>query len=198
MAQEPGRPFTKYLLSPWGIALVLLAVFALGEGYLSLRDSVVDQALELYQPFAAPAFDLSFAKTIQYDPLTFVGKGAQAGLWKWTPEALVLTDEGQKYFEDSGGKFISRASAGKRRIVRIRTNESTSGGGRRIGFLYEWTEVSPPAAALLNPPPKLKEEYPGIALVQREGSAWKVESLQTQDYDEALKKLQDAASGVLK
>jgi len=194
----PEHPAVKRLLSPWGIVGVILAIFFLGEGYLAWRDRAIEAALENDPLFVTPAFELSFSKNFPYDPLNFTGKGAQAGLWKWSPEELLLTDEGRKYFEESGGRFVSRAPAGKRRIKRIRINAGTESGDRRIEFLYEWTEVSPPAAALLFPPPRQNEEYPAEARLTHEAGAWKVKSLRTLDYDLPLQHLQEAATGVLK
>ena len=173
-SRSPERTIFRRIVSPWCIAAALLVIFAVGEAYLAWRDRCVETALENDPVFTTPALDLTFSSKIAYDPLSFVGHGAQAGLWKWTPEALVLTENGRQFFDNSGGIFISRAVAGKRRIQRIRTNVGTSTGDRRIGFLYQWSEVSPPGAALLSPPPRVKEEYPGEAVMTRETGAWKL------------------------
>ena len=69
---------------------------------------------------------------------------------------------------------------------------------RHIEFLYEWTEVPKPAEWLLSHPPRLAEEYPGEAVMTREGAGWKVKSLRAQDFEEPMAHLQQAASGVLK
>ena len=72
------------------------------------------------------------------------------------------------------------------------------GGDRHIEFLYEWTEVTKPAQWLLSHPPRLTEEYPGEAVMTRDGAGWKVKSLRAQDFEEPMAHLQQAASGVLK
>jgi hypothetical protein len=192
------RPILKRLISPWGIAAVILTVFFLGEAYLAWRDRAVDSALENDPTFSAPAFDLSFSKKIPYDPLAFTGRGAQAGLWRWSQDGLILTDEGRKYFEESGEMFVSHTPAGKRRIKRIRTNTGTRDGDRRVEFIYEWTEVSPPATALLVHPPLLKEDYPGEAVLTHERGYWTVKSLRTLDFEEPMTHLKEIASGVRK
>jgi hypothetical protein len=201
MSQETGvqrSAIRKLLLTPWGIAGLLMAIFFIGQAYLALRDRSVQTALENDPAFAAPALDLTFSKHIAYDPLTFVGKGAQAGFWQWSPDGLVLTDKGRQFFDESGDTFTSRVPAGKRRLKRIRTNTATASGDRQIGFLFEWSEVSPPAAALLSPPPHTNDEYPGEAVMTREGGAWKMKSLRTRDFEEPLERLRMAAAGVLK
>ena len=194
----PERTIFQRILTPWRIAAVLLVIFAVGEAYLAWRDRGVESALENDPVFTTPSLDFAFSSKIAYDPLSFVGRGAQAGLWKWTPEALVLTENGRHFFEASGEMLVSRAVAGKRRIQRIRTNVETGSGDRRIGFLYQWSEVSPPGAALLSPPPRVGEEYPGEAVMTRESGSWKLKSLRTQDFDESLARLKLAASGVRK
>lgn len=192
------RSIAKRIPSPWGIAVVIMAVFFLGEGYLAWRDRGVESALANDSAFVSPPFELSFSRNIPYDPLSFVGRGAQAGLWKWSPNGLLLTDDGRNYFDESGDRFVSRSAAGKRRVKRIRTNNPVGSGDRKIEFLYEWTEVAKPAAWLLSQPPKLAEEYPGEAVMTREGAGWKVKSLRTLDFEQPMAHLQEAASGVLK
>lgn len=192
------RAIFKRILSPWGIAAILMAIFFLGEAYLAWRDRAVEAALANDPAFQSPPFDLSFSKNIPYDPLSFVGRGAQAGLWKWSPNGLLLTDDGRNFFDESGERFVSRSPAGKRRVKRIRTNQPMGSGDRHIEFLYEWTEVTKPAAWLLSHPPRLTEEYPGEAVMTREGAGWKVKSFRAQDFEEPMAHLQEAASGVLK
>src|ERR1035437_2472164 len=100
--EPPSRRFLKPLLSPWGIAAIILGIFLLGEVYLAWRDRAVQATLEVYPPFATPAFDLEFSKHIPYDPLSFVGRGAQAGFWQWSPDGLVLTEQWKNLFEAPG------------------------------------------------------------------------------------------------
>ena len=197
-AGSPKRAIAKHILSPWGIAVILMAIFFLGEAYLAWRDRAVEAALQNDPAFQSPPFELSFSKNIPYDPLSFVGRGAQAGLWKWSPNGLLLEDEGRRFFEESGELFVSHAPAGKRRVKRIRTNQPVGSGDRRIEFLYEWTEVAKPAAWLLSQPPRLGEEYPGEAVMTRDGAGWKVKSLRAQDFEDPMAHLKEQASGVLK
>ena len=189
------RSIRALLVSPWGIAAVLVGAFLLSQGYESWRDRGLQAAIEGYEPFASPTFDLQFSRKLPFDPLSFLGRGVQSGLWQWTPEGLILTDEGRKFFEQSGDQFISHASAGRRKVRRMPSIRSRS-GGREIEFFYEWTEISAPAAALLYPPPRAGEEYLGRATLAQERGAWKVTSIETRDFDETRSHLQDIASGV--
>ena len=194
---DTKRPIKTLLLSPWGIAAVLVGIFLLLQGYLAWRDRGLVAAIEGYEPLAAPAFDLQFSRKLPYDPLLFTGRGAQAGFWKWTPAGLVLTEEGQEFFEQSGDQFIGHAPAGRRRLSRIRDIRSQN-GQQVIEFFYEWTEVSPLVTALLRPAPRTAEEYLGHAVLEREQGAWKVVSLQARDFEEPMAHLKDIASGIRK
>ena len=192
VAEEPAW---KRLLTPWKIAAVLLAVFLISQAYLTWRDSFAVSALNNYQAFAAPELKLSFSKKTQYDPLSFVGCGARAGLWTWTPQGLELTPEGSKFFRMDGEMIVSQGAAGRRRLSRIR-ERTTQAESRQIVFFYEWEEIAPPTAALLAPPPKLGDEYLASAVLMRAGNGWEVSSLETRDFDEPLVHLQSIASGV--
>jgi hypothetical protein len=185
----------KKLLSPWGIALALLVAFLGWQGYGYWQDRGLQDALMSDPAFATPEMKLDFSKTIPYDPLSFLGRGAHAGLWTWTPKGLDLTPEGSKYFRMEGDQIISQTTAGKRRLARIQL-QSTKSDGEQIDFFYEWMEISPAAAALLVPPPKLGEQYLAKATLVREGDTWRVISLETRDFDEPLGHLQDVAHGV--
>ena len=191
------RSIKTLLLSPWGIAAVLVGIFLLAQGYLAWRDRGLVSAIESYEPFAAPPFDLQFSRKLPYDPLSFLGRGAQAGFWQWTPAGLVLTDEGHKFFEQAGDQFLSRSAAGRRTLKRVRSDRTVN-GQREVEFFYEWAEISPPAAVLPLPPPRAAEEYLGQASLVQEGGVWKVTSLQTRDFEEPMARLKDAASGVRK
>ena len=188
--------WTKRLLSPWSIAAALLAAFFLYQGWDAWRDRALYDALNNHAAFGAPAFPLEFSRTIQYDPLSFVGRGARAGFWQWTPQGLVLTDRGREYFREEGGKFISAAPAGRREVTRIRWREA-QGVRQQLEFFYAWTELSPVTVALLYPSPKPEQEFLGNAALIREGSGWRVESVSTRDFDEPLARLQKIASGVM-
>src|SRR3989304_4570445 len=160
-----AEPAWKRLLTPWKIAAALLAVFLIAEAYLAWRDQALIGALESAPAFATPELKLSFSKKIQYDPLSFVGRGARAGFWTWTPQGLELTPEGMKYFRMEGDMIVSQVQAGRRKVSRMRNKEMQDGRALRytIDFFYEWTEISPPAVALLYPPPKINDEYLGKA-----------------------------------
>lgn len=192
---DAPEPAWKRLLTPWRIAAALLAGFLLSQAYFSWQDRSLIAALNSHPPFAMPAFELRFSRRIPYDPLTFVGRGARAGLWKWTPEGLELTPEGGAYFRMEGEWIVSHAVAGRRRYARLR-ERTREGEHERIAFFYQWEEISIPAVALLFPPPELGKEYLATAVMSRTAEGWTVRSLQTRDYDEPLAHLQSIASGV--
>ncbi len=188
---------TASWFSPGRIVVLILAVLLLAQGYSIWRDRPLEAALENYPPFATPEMGLRFSAKIPYDPLTFVGRGARAGLWEWKPKGLTLTEEGRKSFEESGEMIVSHAAAGRREVKSIRSIQSQD-GIREIDFFYEWTEISLPASALLLPAPRPGEQYLGRAVLVSEAGAWKVQSLRTRDFEEPLSRLQDIASGVLR
>lgn len=194
---EERRSIRALLLSPGKIAVVLVGLFLVAQGYLAWRDRGVAAAIDSYEPFATPAFDVQFSRKMAYDPLTFLGRGRKAGFWNWTPEGLVLTEDGRAFFEPSGDLFVSLAAAGRRRVTRV-SNILSRNGRREIEFFYEWTEIAPQAAALLSPRPSTGEEYLGRAVLEQEQGAWKVLSLETRDFEESLSHLQDIAAGVRK
>jgi hypothetical protein len=187
----------KRWLTPWKIAAVLLGLFLLSEGYLAWRDHALVTALENAPAFAHPALELEFPKTIQYDPLSFVGRGAHAGFWTWTPNGLDLTPEGEKYFRMDGDRIVSQLPAGARRPTRIRERKQ-QGEARQIEFFYEWSDLSPVAEALLRPAPRKGEEYLASAVLAPDGGGWKITALETRDFDEPLSRLQDSAAGILR
>ena len=191
-----AEPAWKRLLTPWKIAAALLAVFLIAEAYIAWRDQALIGALESAPAFATPELKLSFSKKIQYDPLSFVGRGARAGLWTWTPQGLELTPEGSKFFRMDGETIVSQGAAGRRRLSRIR-ERTTQAERQQIVFFYQWEEIASPTAALLAPPPKLGDEYLASAVLARSGNGWAVSSLETRDFDEPLAHLQSIASGVL-
>ena len=192
-AEEPNW---KRFLTPWKIAAVLIAAFLISQVYFSWRDSFIVSALDNSPAFAAPKFPLEFSKKIQYDPLTFVGRGARAGFWTWTPEGLELTPEGSRFFRMEGEMIASQAAAGRRRFSRLR-ERTTQGENEKIDFFYQWEELSPPTVALLFPPPELGDEYLATADLVHSGKGWELRSIETRDFDEPLAHLQSIASGVL-
>jgi hypothetical protein len=192
-AEMPG--WQQRLLSPWAIAGILVAAFLATEAYQAWRDRGLESALEQYPAFAAPELQLEFSKTIPYDPLSFVGRGAHAGFWKWTPTGLELEQAGERFFRMEGDRIVSQGKAGARQLTRIRSH-TPQGAGQQIEFFYEWTELSPVATALLVPAPKLDQEFLATAMLVPSPDGWKVESLQTRDFDEPLARLQDVAGGI--
>ena len=190
-----GEERRAFPLSAKEIAAVLVIVFLLVQGYLAIRDRGLESSINDHAAFAHPALPLEFSRKMDFDPLSFLGRGQQAGLWEWSEEGLLLTEDGKTFFEQSGDQFISQATAGQRRVTRL--SNITSGDERReITFFYEWTEVTPPASALLFPAPRTGTEYLGRAVLEQEQGSWKVTSFETQDSDEPLGRLQDIAAGV--
>jgi hypothetical protein len=190
-----GEGRRAFPLSPKEVAAILVIVFLLLQGYLAIRDQGLTSSIDSHPAFAQPALPLDFSRKMGFDPLSFLGRGQQAGLWDWTPEGLVLTEEGMNSFDQTGDRFISRAPAGQRRVARL-SSINTREGRREISFFYVWTEISPPASALLFPAPRTGTEYLGRAVLEQEQGDWKVTSFETQDFDEALARLQDIAAGV--
>jgi hypothetical protein len=190
------EPKWKRMLQPWKIAAALIVVFLLSQAYFAWQDSFLKSALNSDPAFAEPAFPLEFSRTIQYDPLTFVGRGSRAGFWNWTPEGLELTEDGGRYFRVEGDKILSQTVAGRRRFSRLR-DRTPQGEAERVSFFYEWEELSAPAVALLFPPPKLGDEYLATAVIARSGGEWEITALETPDFDKPLQQLQSIASGVL-
>ena len=195
MSEPSEQSPWKRLLSPWKITAALLAVVLLVTVYMSWQDREPLAALQSHPALVAPPFDLQFSSKFPYDPHSFVGRGARAGLWQWTPDGLLLTEQGQKYFEQSGEMFVSKSVAGTRRIKRIHAIRKINGQWR-VEFLYEWTAVSAPAAALLVPPPRTGEDYPGEAVLSRDEQGWHVRSLRTLDFEKPMEHLKDIAAGV--
>ena len=187
----------KLPVSPREVAAVLFIVFLVVQGYLLIRDRDIRTAIDNHAEFAQPALPLEFSRKKDFDPLSFLGRGQQAGLWDWTPEGLELTADGKSFFEQDGDQFISHASAGQRRVTRL-SSVDNSDGRREISFFYEWTEITPPAAALLFPSPETGKEFLGRAVLEQDQGQWKVASFETLDFDEPLSRLQDVAAGVLR
>jgi hypothetical protein len=194
------EPSWGRFLSPWKIAAAIMAVFLAVQGYLFWQDRTIGQDLESDPSFATPDFELRFSRKMPYDPLTFLGRGARAGLWRYTRDGLELTEEGRKFFQQEGDQFVSIAPAGRRQVRRISSIERRDGSEPQlfINFFYEWTEISPAAASLPFPPPRPGQEYFASARLVRGPEGWNVQFLEARDFDEALARLQELASGVRK
>lgn len=174
------------------IVLVLFLPWVLLTGK-SERDS--RRAIESYDPFSLPAFPIRFSKTMKFDPLGFLGQGMHAGFWQWTPNGMVLADGGRPYFAESADSISSIVGAGKRAITSLQGYQDRD-GKRELRFRYRWTEVTPPARSLLSKPPDPNEEYDGKALLARTSGVWRVEKLETPDFDIPMKLLLDTTAGV--
>ena len=192
-----ARTWKQRFLSPWAIAISLVSLFLVIQAWQYWGDRAVIAALDNDPAFATPEMKLEFSRTIQYDPLSFVGRGAHAGFWSWSPQGLNLTEQGSQYFRLEEGKIISQASAGRRRLTRIRLHTPRE-GGQEIEFFYEWLEISPAATALLRPAPVLGQEFLARAVLMQEPEGWRVQSFEARDFEEPLARLQAIASGVRK
>jgi hypothetical protein len=190
-----GEERRGFSVTPREIAGVVFVIFLLVQGYFLIRDRDLSATIDNHAAFAQPALPIEFSRKTPYDPLSFIGRGRQAGLWNWTEEGLVLTDQGRGFFEQEGDRFISRAPAGKRRVTRL-GDIVDHNGQREIFFFYEWIEVTPPAAALLRPAPQAGGEYYARAVLSQEEGDWKVASFEARDFEEPLARLQDIAAGV--
>lgn len=183
-------------LKPQWLLVIVVAVIVLPYIILvSMRDREARLALELHQPFIKPHFDLTFSKTIPYDPLSFVGRGARVRYWEWTPEGLKLAEGGRRYFTDQPTSIFGNIVAGQRQVKKI-TRLSDRSGDREVRFTYRWVEVTEPAKLLLHDPPKTEGEYEGRALLRKEGGSWRVKYLLTPDYDKPVAALRDEAQGI--
>jgi hypothetical protein len=172
------------------------AVVVVFVSYQLLGDRKARSIVESQPQFAAPTFAIRFSKHTAYDPLSFVGRGARAGLWKWTPEGLELSPQGRTQFREEGEQFAGEIRAGERRVSKV-LKFSEEEGVLAIDFLYEWKTIDPAAAALLNPAPEMGRDYPG-QLRGRAGAGYQVDSVETPDYDQPLARLQAVSSGQLK
>jgi len=179
----------------WILLIAALLVFLPPVTFTLLRERESRLALELYEPFSRPSFDLSFPKTTAYDPLSFVGRGRQAGFWEWSPEGLTLTEKGRRFFADTPTSISGSVTAGRRRVTSIGTVEDR-GGNREVKFLYVWMEVSEPAAVLLDHAPTAGAGYEGRAVLAKESGVWRAKSLNLPEYDKPLARLLDESQGV--
>jgi hypothetical protein len=180
----------------WILALVVAAGFGVWWGVTSYGEHRARMAIELHTPFSRPALEMRFAKTIYYDPQSFVGRGRQAGYWEWSPTGLVLTEKGGKYFRDTGAEFATASPIGRRAVGNIHSVQ-TRPGAMEVKFRYTWTEVNEPAISLVGTKdaPRKDAEYEGVATLVEEGGVWKVQSLKTPDLDKPLAILLTQATG---
>jgi hypothetical protein len=154
-------------------------------------------AIDRHPAFSTPEFPFKFAPTMKWDPLGFMGQGRQAGFWDWTPERLVLADGGRAYFSETEDAITSLVGAGRREVAGIDGYQDRD-GRREVRFQYRWTELTPPAQALLSKPPVPGRKYDGRAIMVKEGRDWRVEELSTPDFDIIMRLLKDTGEGVLR
>jgi len=157
----------------------------------------VRTAIESHDPFRLPEFPVKFSRTMKFDPVGFMGRGIQAGFWKWTPEGLVLADKGRAYFSETPEHIAAIVGAGRRVITTLQGYQDRE-GKRDVRFRYRWTEVTPPAQSLLSTPPDPNEEYDGRAVLAKQDGRWRVELLETPDFDRPMALLRDTAQGILR
>ena len=154
-------------------------------------------AIESFEPFRLPEFPLQFSRTMKYDPLGFLGQGVQAGFWEWTPEGMALAEKGRAYFAETPTEIASVVSAGRRVISKLEGFQDRE-GRREVRFRYRWTEVTPPAQALLSIAPMPNEDYKGHAVLVKHDGRWRVELLETPDFDHPIARLMDISRGILR
>lgn len=185
----------KLPLAPqWILALVVVAAFVPWCLYTAYGEHRAKQAIELHTPFARPFLEMRFAKTIFYDPQSFVGRGRTAGYWEWSPEGLKITEKGLLYFRDAGTDLATALPMGKREVTSVHSVQNKP-PVLEVKFTYTWTEVNEPAVRLLSPAPKKDGEYEGVATLVDEGGVWKLQTLSTPDLEKPLTVLMTQATG---
>ena len=180
---------------PQLLGLVVLLIFLPWVLLTSKSEREIRQAIESFEPFRLPEFPLRFSRTIEYDPLGFLGRGVQAGFWEWTPEGMVLAEKGRAYFSQTRGGIASVVGAGRRVVSKLEGFQDRE-GRREVRFRYRWTEVTSPAQALLSISPVPNEEYEGRAVLVKRAGLWRVEVLETPDFDHPLALLMDTSLGI--
>lgn len=184
---------------PQVLGLIILALFLPWVLLTGKSERDIRRTLEGYEQFSRPSFEIKFSPVfsprLQWDPLGFMGQGAQAGFWKWTPDRLELTEQGRQYFSDNSSEIASLVGAGHRRVSGIHGFKD-AGNRRQVDFQYQWTEITPPAKALLSRAPQLGAQYEGHAVLVNEAGNWRVERLETPAWDRPLALLKDTVAGV--
>jgi hypothetical protein len=180
---------------PQLVGLIVLVLFIPWVIMTGRAERETRRTIESYEPFAAPAFPMSFSKTAPFDPLGFMGNGITAGFWKWTPQGLELTDMGRNYFSDTPQQISAVVGAGRRAISSFGGYQDKE-GKRDVRFHWRWTEVTPPAQVLLSRPPKMSEDYDGHAVLVRKDGQWHVDKLETPDFDAPMTLLRETAAGI--
>lgn len=193
MAQETVRRLplgVPHLLGILVLVLFLPWILLTGKSERESR-----QAIESYDPFRLPEFPVKFSRAMKFDPLGFMGRGMQAGFWQWTPEGLVLAEKGRAYFSETPEQISAIVGAGRRVVSKLEGFQDRE-GRRDVFFRYRWTEVTPPVSALLSTPPDPNQEYDGRAVLVKQDGRWRVEKLETPDFDRPMALLRDTAQGI--
>lgn len=177
------------------IGLMVLALFVPWVIMTGKSERGTRRAIDNYQPFSLPAFDVRFSKTIKFDPLGFMGTGIQAGLWEWTPNGITLAEKGRAYFGETPEAITSVVGAGHR-VISSFDGFQDRDGKRDVRFHWRWVEITPPAELLLSRKPRLNEDYEGHAILLPGSGGWRVEKLDTPDFDIPMALLRDTAAGV--
>lgn len=186
--QSSGRRFTFSIPLILGIAVA--AIFLPWMLFTVKAEHDARQAIENYDPFTLPDFRIKISKTMTWDSLGVLGRGNQAGFWQWTPTGIVLVDKGRPYFSDTPETIVCLVGAGRRQVTKIERYKD-AGGKRDVRFLYRWTEVTPPARALLSSPPDPDRDYDGHAILVKANNQWQVEWMETPHFDKPMALLKD-------
>lgn len=177
------------------IGLVVLALFIPWVILTGKSERDTRRAIVNYQPFSQPAFDIRFSKTIKFDPLGFMGTGIEAGWWEWTPNGMALAEKGRAYFADTPEAITSLVGSG-RRVISSFDGFQDRGGKRDVRFHWRWAEITPPAQLLLSRKPQINEDYEGHAVLSAGPDGWRVEKLETPDFDIPMALLRDTVAGI--
>ena len=191
--QPPGRRFP--LPIPVLLGIVVVLVFLPWMLLTVKAEHDARQAIESYDPFTLPEFRIRVSKTMKYDPLGVLGRGAQAGFWQWTPAGMVLVAAGRPYFSETPEAIACIVGAGRRAVAKIERNQDRE-GKREVRFLYRWVEITPPARALLSSAPDPGREYEGRALLVKQNGQWRVQWMDTPHFDKPMALLKDEAAEI--
>lgn len=138
------------------------------------------EVIEMYPEFAQPRVQIHFRKDIRWDPMSFLGRGRDLGVWDWSEKGVILTPKGQNMFGDTGKQITGDMVVGKREISTIKSVQPAN-GKREVLFLYVWTDLTD-AAKLMSQAPVKGREYQAVATLSEKGGSWEVTSLSAPDY----------------
>jgi len=188
-----GRGFPLPIPVLLGIAVLL--VFLPWMLLTVTAEHDVSQAIKSYDPFTLPEFRIRVSKTMKYDSLGVLGRGARAGFWQWTPAGIELAAAGRPYFSETPEGIVCIVGAGRRAVTKIERYQDRE-GKREVRFLYRWVEITPPARALLSSAPDPDREYEGRALLVKQNGQWRVQWMDTPHFDKPMALLKDEAAEI--